>query len=137
MNIANRLQRLLPGLTAKERAVQQVRQWQEGQEPDPVVARSTPDKQRPEVREYLQLVRALYAESWALVNLCATSSEHIGSLLGWLTTIHLWALEVERLSSYAAFDVPEPITRGELEARRASARNQFEGGGLGVDRRRG
>lgn len=95
-----RLDRLLPALSAKERALLALRQWKEGKEPDRQVVNSVPLAQASEYNRYIGMVRAAGGD---LSHYIAIVHGLIGQLdlrYAWLMTLLLWSHNVEALKPH-------------------------------------
>ena len=99
-NRERRIDRLLPTLSAKERAVLALRRWKEGKEPDRQLVNSVPMVQAAEYNCYIGMIRASGGD---LSHYIAIVHGLIGQLElrhAWLMTMRLWSQNVEDLTPH-------------------------------------
>ena len=111
MTKQGRLDKLYPGLTAKERALLVLQGWKEGSEEDPQVRSTMPNSQVDEFNRYIALMNGCNQHLGPYILVLNSLVEQLSIKLGWLKTIELWTLNSEELA-FAAFSAArEPITK--------------------------
>ncbi len=113
MSGEQRVDRLFPALTAKERATLVLRAWKEDADEDRLVRSTMPDRQGPEFNRYIDLMNAANGKLGPFVLLLDALAGRIGLRLGWLSTLHLWSLRSFDIASYIWFHTKEPVTESE------------------------
>jgi len=108
-----RLDRLYPALTAKERALLVLRAWKADQQEDAAVRRTMPPDQGLEFNRYIHLMN--FANDY-LGKYIATLKGISGELnlkAAWLASLQMWGIRVWDIWSYIAVYTNEPITESE------------------------
>jgi hypothetical protein len=112
-----RLERLLPGLTAKERAVLVLQAARQGEQPDLMVIQSTPPAQAREFNRLINLMNAVNVELAMGIALLRAQIRQTQLKLCWLQSLQMHALEFHVLAAYIMHDTKEPATQSQYEAR--------------------
>jgi hypothetical protein len=119
-----RLNKVYPGLTAKERALLVLRAWKEGGEEDSLVRRTMPPYQGAEFNRYIDLMTGVN-ELRPYVLALGTLADQLGLRFTLLRTLDLWAMHAWEMAAYLWFDTKEPITQSEYERRVEAARAEM------------
>jgi hypothetical protein len=96
LSIDGRLRRLSPALSAKERAVLVLRAWKEDVEPDPQMRWQMPAEQTREYNHYISLMSGANGSLAHYILVLQQMVEKVDLRYGWLLTVGLWALQIER-----------------------------------------
>jgi hypothetical protein len=97
MSADQRLDRLYPALTAKERGLLVLHACKAGDKPDPLIYRTTPSAQGPAFNRYIRLMNACNVE---LATVLMMIREQIGKTdlkYAWFMTLCLWGIETQFL----------------------------------------
>ena len=119
-----RLNKLYPGLTAKERAVLVLKGWKQDTEEDPLVRRTMPAEQGAEFNLYIDLLNGA-CELAPYVHAIGIMIDQMDLRYGWLLTLDLWAMHALTLAEYMWSETKEPITKSEYRQRREAARAEM------------
>ncbi len=111
MTRKGRLDRLYPGLTARERALLVLEAWKEGGEEDLQVRNTMPNSQVEEFNRYIALMNGCNQHLGPYLLLLSALVEQLSLKLGWLKTIQLWTINSETLAMAAFRAAREPITK--------------------------
>ena len=108
-----RLDRLYPALTAKERALLVLRSWKADQEEDPQVRLTMPQSQARDFNHYVHLMN--FANDYLGKYIAALKgiSGELNLKAAWLASLQMWGLRVWDIWSYIAVYTNEPITESE------------------------
>lgn len=117
-----RLNRIIPALGARERAVAAVSAWKEGRREDPWLRRAVPEREQREFGELLALVRAINSRLTVLVLLYQEEVRRHWMTLGWIGAIKAWGLSTVALSHACVAGHTDLITESEAAERKAAAR---------------
>ena len=118
-----RLDRLYPGLTAKERAILVLQAWKRDEHEDPQVRLTMPDSQGAQFNYYIDLMNGVH-DLTPYVIVVNQGVAKLGLKFAWLSTFDLWGLNASILGDYIWFDTKEPITQGDHERRVEEARSK-------------
>lgn len=110
MTKKGRLDKLYPGLTARERALLVLQAWKEGTDEDPQVRKTMPSSQVDEYNRYIALMNGCNQHLAPYILLLSALVEQLSLKLGWLMTIRLWTLSSEDIAFAAFRAAREPIT---------------------------
>jgi hypothetical protein len=110
---SQRLDRLYPALTAKERALLVLRAWKEDQEEDSQVRRTMPQSQAPDFNHYIHLMNAANLDMGKYIVVLNGMVNQLGLKHAWLASLQLWGTCVWTLAAYIALHTNEPITKSE------------------------
>ena len=113
MSGSQRLDRLYPALTAKERALLVLRAWKEDQEEDPQVRRTMPESQAPDFNHYVNLMNAANLDMGKYIVMLNGIVNQLGLKHAWLASLQLWGIHVWELATYIILHTNEPITESE------------------------
>jgi hypothetical protein len=119
-----RLDRLYPALTAKERALLILRAWKADQEEDVAVRRTMPADQGLEFNHYIHLMNAANGGLALYVAALNGIAKEQGLKSAWLASLQMWGIRVWDVWTYIALYTNEPIT--EREHRRLAEQAQAE-----------
>jgi hypothetical protein len=108
-----RLDRLYPGLTAKERALLVLRAWKGDQEEDVQVRRTVPQSQAPDFNHYIHLMNAANGDLALYIVVLNGVADKLGLKSAWLASLQLWGIRVWELATYIILHTNEPITESE------------------------
>ena len=119
-----RLNKLYPGLTAKERAVLVLKGWKQDTEEDPLVRRTMPAEQGAEFNLYIDLLNGA-CELSPYVHAIGIMIDQMDLRYGWLLTLDLWAMHALTMAEYMWSETKEPITKSEYRQRQEAARAEM------------
>jgi hypothetical protein len=122
---SQRLDRLYPALTAKERALLVLRAWKEDQEEDSQVRRTMPQSQAPDFNHYVNLMNAANLDAGKYIVVLNGIVNQLGLKHAWLASLQLWGTCVWTLAAYIALHTNEPITKSEHRRLVKKARQQM------------
>ena len=108
-----RLDRLYPALTAKERALLVLRAWKGDQEEDVQVRRTMPQSQAPDFNHYIHLMNAANGDLGKYITVLNLIATQLGLKHAWLASLQLWGIRVWELATYIILHTNEPITESE------------------------
>jgi hypothetical protein len=108
-----RLDRLYPALTAKERALLVLRAWKADQEEDVAVRRTMPQSQAPDFNHYVNLMNAANGGLALYVAALNGIAKEQGLKSAWLASLQMWGIRVWEVWTYIALHTNEPITESE------------------------
>ena len=95
-----RLDRLMPTLTAKERAMLVLRSLKDGTPEDPKWRRAMPTSQYAEFNRYIGLMNACNVQVGALIMLVGQLVDKLELRLAWFTSLVVWGSYAEDLEDY-------------------------------------
>jgi len=113
MSGSQRLDRLYPALTAKERALLVLRAWKGDQEEDVQVRRTMPQSQAPDFNHYIHLMNAANHDLGKYITVLNLIAGQLGLKHAFLASLQLWGIRVWDLATYIALHTNEPITESE------------------------
>jgi hypothetical protein len=108
-----RLDRLYPGLTAKERALLVLRAWKSDEEEDAQVRRTMPQSQARDFNHYIHLMNAANSGAGKYIVALNGIAGQLGLKSAWLASLQLWGIRVWDLATYIILHTSEPITESE------------------------
>jgi hypothetical protein len=108
-----RLDRLYPALTAKERALLVLRAWKADQEEDAQVRRTMPPDQSLEFNRYIHLMNAANLDAGKYIAVLKRISGELNLRAAWLASLQMWGIRVWDIWVYIAVHTNEPITESE------------------------
>jgi hypothetical protein len=108
-----RLDRLYPALTAKERALLVLRAWKADQEEDVAVRRTMPADQGRDFNHYIHLMNAANLDAGKYIAVLNLMSDQLGSKSAWLASLQMWGIRIWDVWIYIALYTNEPITESE------------------------
>jgi hypothetical protein len=118
-----RLDKLYPGLTAKERAILVLQAWKRDEHEDPQVRLTMPDSQGAQFNYYIDLMNGVH-DLTPYVIVVNQGVAQLGLKFAWLSTFDLWGLNASILGDYICFDTKEPITESDHKRRVEEARSR-------------
>ncbi len=95
MSAEQRLDRLYPALTAKERAIMALQHYRAGTEEDPAIRATIPFRQWDEFNRLLRLTSAVNTEVAYVLMLVNAQVRQVDIKYGWLMSLLLWGIEIE------------------------------------------
>ena len=125
MSAEQRLERLYPALTAKERGLLVLRAYKAGQKPDPAIYHSTPSSQGPAFNRYIRLMNAVNVELATVLQVLQVQVEKLDLRHAWFLTVHRWSIETSVIGQYLDVALKEAITASEYVPILAAARAKF------------
>ena len=120
-----RLNKLYPGLTAKERAILVLRALKEDREEDPGWRWTMPSEQVADFNRYIDLTRGTSYLS-LYIALLEQQVDKLSVRFAWLATLGLWAIDAWTLATYICFQTKEPITESRHRKLVDKARSQMD-----------
>jgi hypothetical protein len=120
-----RLERLLPGLTAKERAVLGLRAFKAEKPQDRQLLHTAPDRQAPELNRLIGLMNAANGDLAHLIVIIYERAEKEVLRFGWLEWARFCAMEAWAVRAYFCTSASEPITESDYRAKEADARAEM------------
>lgn len=120
----SRLNRLYPGLTARERALHALQALKADVPEDPQVRLTMPDNQVDPFNHYIDLIRAANRVNAGIIWLDGRV-ESLNARLGWLSTLHLWSLRSLDLDFHLWARWKEPIAESDHAALVARKRAEY------------
>lgn len=120
----NRLDKLFPALTAKERAILCIRALKEERDEDPKVRSTMPRGQVGEFNRYMALFNAVNQDIGFYIILLEQLVQQLDLRYFWLLTVHVWALQASSVASYLLFCTKEPVTESEYQRHLKKARER-------------
>jgi hypothetical protein len=100
MSGEQRLDRLYPALTAKERGLLVLQAYKAGEQPDRLIYSTTPSAQGREFNRYIRLMNAVNTEVAYALMLLNGQVRQIDIKYGWLMSLLLWGLEIDSLGGH-------------------------------------
>jgi hypothetical protein len=125
MSADQRLNRLYPALTARERGLSVLHALKAGEKPDPTIYHTTPSSQGREFNRYIRLMNAVNIELASALFMIREQIAKLDLKHGWLQTVHLWGIETGVIGDYLNVALKEPITASEYAPILAAARATF------------
>jgi hypothetical protein len=120
-----RLDRLLPGLSAKERALLMLRDFKDGKPQDRQLLHTAPEPQTTELNRLIGLMNASNGDVAHLIAIIRERAEKEVLRLGWLEWARICALEMWAVGSHFNLSAMEPITESDYRANEAEARSEM------------
>jgi hypothetical protein len=108
-----RLDRLYPALTAKERALLVLRAWKGDQQEDAAVRRTMPQSQARDFNHYINLMNAANGDLALYIVVLNGVAGQLSSKSAWLASLQMWGIRVWDLATYIILHTNEPITESE------------------------
>jgi hypothetical protein len=113
MSGSQRLDKLYPALTTKERAILVLRSWEEDQEEDLQVRRTMPQSQALDFNHYIHLMNAANGDLGMYVAALNGIAKELGLKAAWLASLQMWGIRIWDLATYIALHTNKPITESE------------------------
>ena len=120
-----RLDRLLPGLTVKERAILMLRDFKAGKPQDRQLLNTAPDRQTTELNRLIGLMNAANGDLAHLVAIIHERAQKEELRFSWLEWARICALEMWAVRAQFIMTGREPITRSEYRKREREAREEL------------
>lgn len=120
-----RLDRLLPALSAQERAIMMLRDFKAGESQDRTLLNTAPDGQAKELNRLIGLMNAANGDLAHVIVLIRERVRQEDLRLGWLEWARICALEMWAVRARFNFYAREPITESEYRAREEQARQEL------------
>ena len=125
MSRDSRLSKLLPGLTARERAILVLQSWREDKQEDLSWRRTMPQNQTNEFNRYIGLMNVANRELHLLIGRIEHMADKLDVRFAWLTSLILWQEHVDEIRRAVRVAVREPISEGEYAARVEANRSRW------------
>ncbi|MPZ49024.1 MAG: hypothetical protein GEU75_06915 [Dehalococcoidia bacterium] len=127
MSLDARLNKLMPALSARERAVLVLRSMKDKTPEDPSWRRSMPSSQTHEFNRYIELMNGCnHRLAFLILHVCK-EVEKLELRIAWLSTLRLWELNLAELDLYASVLTREAVTAGEHERLQKKAEQEYIG----------
>jgi len=120
-----RLERLLPGLTAKERAILGLRDFKADKPQDRQLLNTAPDRQTPELNRLIGLMNAANGDLAHLIVIIRERVRQEDLRFGWLEWARMCALEMWAVRARFSVCAREPITESEYRKHEEEARREL------------
>jgi hypothetical protein len=125
VSIDTRLDRLMPALSGKERALLVLRNLKEGKPQDPMIARGMLPQEASEYNRLIRLMNACNGELVTLIVFVGQGIEKLSIRMGWLFTTAMWEIYAEDVDEYLDKYTKEPITESEFHALESKAQQSY------------
>ncbi len=100
MSAEQRLDRLYPALTPKERGLLVLQAYRAGEQPDRLIYSTTPSAQGSAFNRYIGLMNAVNTEVAYVLMLVNAQVRQVDLKYGWLMSLLLWGLEIDSLGDH-------------------------------------
>ena len=100
MSAEQRLDRLYPALSAKERGLLVLQAYRAGEQPDRLIYSTTPAAQGSAFNRYIGLMNAVNTEVAYVLMLVNAQVRQVDLKYGWLMSLLLWGLEIDSLGDH-------------------------------------
>ncbi|MDO8615030.1 MAG: hypothetical protein Q7T33_04770 [Dehalococcoidia bacterium] len=100
MSAEQRLNKVYPGLSARERALLVLQAWKEDTEEDRLVRSTIPDRQVSEFNRYIDLMNGANRRLGPYLVILAAFVEQIDIRYGWYCAMRVWGADVAELRLY-------------------------------------
>jgi hypothetical protein len=101
MSGEQRLNRVYPALSARERGLLVLKAYKAGEKPDPQIYHSTPDAQAHAFNRYVHLMNACNVELATVLAIMREQMDKAELKYSWLMTALIWGLETQVLGRHA------------------------------------
>ena len=125
MSGEQRLDRLYPALTAKERGLLVLQAYKAGETPDRLIYSTIPSAQGAAFNRYIRLMNAVNTELTPVLFVLHEQIDKLGLKHAWLQTVHLWGTESSVIGLYLNLALKESITASDYAPILATARAKF------------
>jgi hypothetical protein len=125
MSGEQRLNRVYPALTAKERGLLVLQAYKADEKPDRLIYDTTPDGQAKQFNHYIHLMNAANVEVAMVLMILREQMGKVDMKFAWLQTLRFWADDVASLRVLVGINRNEPITASEYAEREAEAREEL------------
>ena len=109
MSIDARLNKVMPALTARERAILVLRSWKEKTPEDPLWRLTLPQNQATEFSRLIDLMNAVNQKIGYLITVLLKETEKLELRLAWLYCMSTWELNLAEIDFAVSLLVREPI----------------------------
>lgn len=113
--VERRLDKLFLALSAREQGILLLQAMKEHREEDPQIRWTMQQHQVEELNHYIFLMNSMNFELAIYLSYLHEMVDQLQIRLGWLQTLHLWALTISSLDGYIALFTKEPVTQSEYE----------------------
>ena len=120
-----RLNKLMPSLTARERAILILDSWKDDSHEDPNWCRTMPQSQVQEFNRYIDLMKVANRELARVIRMLEQMAETLELRFCWLFDQVLWQEHVDEIRRAIRLTVREPITEAEHAAKVEAARSEW------------
>lgn len=117
MSIDARLNKLMPVLSARERAILILESWKRGEEEDPLWRRTMPPEQSTEFNRLIGLMNGSVLNLGSYVTYLEQQADKLELRQCWLVALVLWDEQLTEIDRAARRALREPITESEFAAR--------------------
>lgn len=97
MSGEQRLNRVYPALSAKERGLLVLQAYKAGEKPDRLIYDTTPNAQGPEFNRYIRLMNAVNVELATVLTIMREQVDKADLKYAWLMTLLIWGMETQVL----------------------------------------
>ena len=125
MSAEQRLDRLLPALSARERAILMLRDGKAGKQQDRQLLHAAPDNQAPALNRLIGLMNAANGDLAHVIVIIGERVKQEQLRFNWLAWARICALEMWAIGSRFHVSAREPITESEYGKREAEAREEL------------
>jgi hypothetical protein len=125
MSGEQRLNRVYPALTAKERGLLILQAYKSREKPDRLIYDTTPDGQGRDFNHRIRLMNAANVELSTVLFVLREQIAKLDMKHAWLMTLRWWADDTASLRMLVGLNTKEPITASEHAKRQAVARDEL------------
>jgi hypothetical protein len=116
MTIGASLNKLMPVLTARERAILVLESWKAGDEEDPLWRSTMPETQTNQFNRLIELMNGSVLRMGEYITILEQEVDKLELRQCWLVTLVLWEEQVQTVRRQARLVVQEPVTASEYQA---------------------
>ena len=125
MSIDGRLGRLMPVLTARERAILILKSWKDGVQEDSAWRNSMPPSQVREFNRLIDLMNAANSHLGFYIGFLVQMAETLALREAWLVSLTLWQEHIDEIRRAIRLTVQEPVTESQYGAMVTEARKEW------------
>ena len=125
MSVDQRLDRLMPALSARERAILMLRDFKAGKGQDLSLLRTAPDSQAPELNRLIGRMNAVNGDLAHVLFIIGERVKHEQLRFSWLAWARICAMEMWGVRAHFNISGREQITESEYGLREQEARNEL------------
>ncbi|MPZ51034.1 MAG: hypothetical protein GEU75_17320, partial [Dehalococcoidia bacterium] len=122
MSLRPQLDRLMPALSGRERAIIVLRNFKEGKPQDQGIVRSMSQQDALSYNYLMRLINVCNQELVSLIGLIGQSVERQSLRLVWLFSLTMWEIHALEVNDYLAECTKEPLTESEYRERQRKVR---------------
>ena len=122
MSLRPQLDRLMPALSGRERAIIVLRNFKEGKPQDHGIARGMSPEEARVYNQLMRLINVCNQDLVSLIGLIGQSVERQSLRLAWLFSLTMWEMHALEVNDYLAECTREPVTESEYRERQRKAR---------------